>query len=96
MQTDSNGKIAWDAVIKHKSVSSLAALAYQRLQDKTRLEDFESDEKLAKDKLAVWTRPEDSREKWSKPEARLSQKFATLSSDFIYIYIHIQYTMIII
>jgi len=39
LQTDSNGKIAWDAVIKHKS-----------------------------DKLAVWTRPEDSREKWSKPE----------------------------
>lgn len=39
LQTDANGKIAWDAVIKHKS-----------------------------DKLAVWTRPEDSREKWSKPE----------------------------
>lgn len=75
LQTDANGKIAWDAVIKHKSVFFLA---YQRLKDKTKLEDFETDEKLAKDKLAVWTRPEDSREKWSKPEARLSQKFATL------------------
>eukprot|EP00931_Biecheleriopsis_adriatica_P065950 TRINITY_DN40393_c0_g1_i1.p1 TRINITY_DN40393_c0_g1~~TRINITY_DN40393_c0_g1_i1.p1 ORF type:complete len:576 (+),score=138.58 TRINITY_DN40393_c0_g1_i1:84-1730(+) len=39
LTTDANGKIAWDAVIKHKS-----------------------------DKLAMWTRPEDSREKWSKPE----------------------------
>eukprot|EP00930_Biecheleria_cincta_P058787 TRINITY_DN44589_c0_g1_i1.p1 TRINITY_DN44589_c0_g1~~TRINITY_DN44589_c0_g1_i1.p1 ORF type:complete len:548 (-),score=125.41 TRINITY_DN44589_c0_g1_i1:120-1763(-) len=39
LQADANGKIAWDAVIKHKS-----------------------------DKLQVWTRPEDSREKWSKAE----------------------------
>ncbi|CAE8640966.1 unnamed protein product, partial [Polarella glacialis] len=39
LQVGADGKIAWDAVIKHKS-----------------------------DKLQVWTRPEDSREKWSKAE----------------------------
>lgn len=32
---------------------------------------FACDVNVAKDKLAVWTRPEDSREKWSKPEANL-------------------------
>jgi len=39
LQAGADGKIAWDAIIKHKS-----------------------------DKLQMWTRPEDSREKWSKTE----------------------------